>query len=305
MNLRPAWIAILFLLPAVVAAAPIPLQNVFAGKAESSRLPVELAQSPALAHTSATYTGNQQRPEMWLLPVVSGWVAARGLGERYHEQGFHDQLVELEDAGKRYSALVAYPANLYMDRLQPGRRVDLLVQRIGYAYGRPVVVVFFAGKPDEVAAAMAPGSKLAAQIARPIRQDIFAYARGELRFEYASRKYNPATMDPNLVASTLRVYRDQDLSELHLAFGDIQNIDAKLRLRGLARPGTYTDYKGFDGSVTLAMGVRVPITPAQLRDCRLKLLRLDAKGAEGKLRCSRAPGANEVIPVEWDFSVTP
>jgi hypothetical protein len=160
------------------------------------------------------------------------------------------------------------------------------------------VIAFYAGAPEEVAAA-AP--RLATQVGRPVVETAAPYREGQLRFEYAAVEHDPAMTPAELNPSTLTTYPDQNLSELNLFYGDISNLSARLRLRGLTKPAEYADYGEFEGDLSLG-ATHIRLNPSLLRDCRLVVARLEAAGAEGTLSCRRAEGVSELVPTRFEFS---
>jgi hypothetical protein len=139
----------------------------------------------------------------------------------------------------------------------------------------------------------------------PIRTAVHRFAGGQLRFEYAGRKYDAALMSADLNPSSLTSYRDAGVSELILEYGDMTNISARLRLKGLARPGEYRDYREFEARLTLQGSTYVSLTPCELGDCVLRLARIDAGDAEGTLTCRRSAAASDLVPAALDFPARP
>lgn len=88
-------------------------------------------------------------------------------------------------------------------------------------------------------------------------------------------------------------------------YGDITNVNARLRFTGLDKPREYAGFRDFDAQITLQTSTSVFMTPTELSDCRLVITRMDAGGADGALKCRRTEAASELLLTELEFSARP
>lgn len=272
------------------AYQPATLASVFAAVPKAPAAAIELPEADELARADATYTGNERRPRPDLYPLIAAWAQQRQLEMSVINESFHEREVEFEEGSRRYWMLIGYPASFDVRSVKPGQRLALFLHRIGFASGRPVVVVHRMGTPTGVAAELVKPAQ-----PRAVGSDIIAtYGRGQLRFEYKGKTHVLPVRPSQGTSDGLKMYAGREA--LFLQFGD-QNGPGHLSLIGLHGPGEYVDYDRFRAEVHVG-GELVYFSRSHLTDCKLAIVQLNVDGARGTLSCRRASTA---APSELDF----
>src|SRR5688500_1572363 len=144
------------------AYAPATLAKIMGGAARAQNDEAELGAAGQWYTTTATFTGRKRPISGRFRPIIGAWLSSRGEGVDAVEMYFAGELKELEfeQAGKKHWVLAGLPGGLGFDVYPPGQKLTLYLQRLGFASGKPVVMLTLARLPTGGTATTAPPGRV-------------------------------------------------------------------------------------------------------------------------------------------------
>lgn len=172
---------------------PSTLAKILGGAARSQNDEAELAPNGEWFSTTATYTGQKRPPSGRYRPLISNWVSSRGESADAVQMYFSGDLPELqfEQGGKKYWVMAGLPGGLGFDVYPPGQKLQIFLQRVGFASGAPVAVLRMAKLPGGATSAVVSKSRTMhnTRMGEGERRQEATFKNGAAKFRYAGRDY--------------------------------------------------------------------------------------------------------------------
>jgi hypothetical protein len=278
------------------AYAPALLTKVLGGAARSQNDEAELAAPGQWFYTTATYTGRKRAPSGRYRPLVNAWASSRGDAATTVDMLFGGELPELEfeQGGKRYWILAGLPGGLGFDVYQPGQKLTIYLQRLGFASGTPVALLTLVKLPGGAASAtVTRGLTLRnARMGEGARKQEAAWRSGSATFTYAGREYTlPLDVaGRHSIAPGLYSYANGVRTAL-LEFGQGDEQYLLLRVPVDEPASSLVPYLVLNGHIT---------PPIDLSACSLDVAPVQRTGARGAVDCA---GAARAVLTKLTFNV--
>ncbi len=267
---------------------PSTLAKILGGAARSQNDEAELAPSGEWFSTTATYTGQKRPPSGRYRPLISNWLSSRGESSAAVELFFSGDLPELqfEQGGKKYWVMAGLPGGLGFDVYPPGQKLQIFLQRVGFASGTPVAVLRMAKLPGGVTSAVVSKGRTLhnARMGEGERRQEATFKAGSAKLNYAGREYTLPLDVQGRHSVTPGLYRYANgvrTALLEYGAGDRQQY---LLLRVSVPEG------GEASSVVpyLVLNGRI-VPPIDVGPCSVTVEKVGRDGALGAVDCSAAP----------------
>jgi len=265
------------------AYAPATLAKVFGGAARSLNDEAELAGPGEWYTTTANFTGRKRPPSGRNRPIVGAWLSSRGEDASMLEMYFSGDLPELEfeQGGKKYWMLAGMPGGLGFDVYPPGQKLTIYLQRLGFASGKPVVMLTLAKLPTGVTSTTAPQGRVLrnTRMGEGARRQEGTFRSGAATFTYAGREYSlPLDVTGrHSIAPGMYSYENGVRTAL-LEYGS--GDDQYLLLRVPVEAGAGSDIVPY-----LVLNGRI-VPPIDIASCVVNVEQVTRDGARGNVDCS-------------------
>ena len=280
------------------AYKPVTLEKLFSDAPRSRDAAVELLAADQLARIEATWTGKQRQPNANIAPLLNAWGESRQRKDGRHLSKFPE--LEFEEGGKHYWLLAGYPAALSLEGKKAGQRLALLVHRIGFAHGRPVMVILIMATPEQMRAALQAPPPLAPK--EPARPPVTAYTTGQASFVHAGKPYtlaltplnNPETGKPwPNPPSYYSRHTDSQGGTFHSAvldFGVPGPVQASISMM-VPGPGDFaTDAHRVHVEVNVMMrGALTTLRGSDFPGCKWRIAQVETRAVKVRLACPQRP----------------
>jgi hypothetical protein len=266
------------------AYAPSTLAKILGGSARSQNDEAELGPNGAWFTTTATITGANRQPSGRFRPLNSSWVGSRGETGDITDMYFSGDLPELqfEQGGKKYWVMTGLPGGLGFDVYPPGQKLDIFVQRVGFASGVPVAVLRMAKLPGgATSATVTTGRRMHnARMGEGARRQEAAFKSGSATFRYAGRDYTLAldVTGKHSIAPGLYRYENGVRTAL-LGYGgtDDQYLLLRVTVPEASETSTVVPYLVLNGRI---------VPPIDRTPCSVTVDKVDRSRTTGSADCA-------------------
>jgi hypothetical protein len=268
---------------------PSTLAKILGGAARSQNDEAELAKNGEWFSTTATYTGQKRPPSGRYRPLISHWVGSRGESADAVELYFSGDLPELqfEQGGKKYWVMAGLPGGLGFDVYPPGQKLQIFVQRVGFASGTPVAVLRMAKLPGgATAAVVSKGGRTLhhTRMGEGERRQEATFKNGSATFNYAGREYTlPLDVQGrHSVAPGLYRYANGVRTAL-LEYGEGDRQQYLLLRVSVPEAGEASNVVPY-----LVLNGRI-VPPIDVGPCSVSVEKVERGGTAGAVDCSTSP----------------